>query len=519
MDTVGLITENTSLKDRVRNLEQENLRLAEQVRLLRALHFGTSSEKLTKEDTRQASLFNEAEDGAFDQEIEVPKKTRDIASHTRTVRTGAGRKPIDANLPREIKEYDISDEQRTCTCGCEKTCIGEDVSERACIVPAKVIVRREIRKKYVCRGCEGTENDEPGVITAEGRRHLIPGSIADESLLAWCINEKYEYACPFYRQTKRLSAIGIPIPRATLSTLVIKAATACRPLYEMLKETIRGGPVINADETTVQVLKEPGRKAQSKSYMWVFHGGEPEKTSTVFQYETGRSHEVPYEFLTDYTGVVQTDDLESYHAAVRKMRAQGNESIRHVLCWAHARRKFYDYWELSQSEDAKRILDLISDLFDLEKLRHNYSLKGFVKQRTSRATLIFDQLWKLLTELSSQVPPGMAFGKAIHYTLDNWEQLQAYLENPHLTPSNNAAENAIRPFVIGRKNWLFSATPRGAESSAILYSLVESAKLHKLSVYDYFYHVLRRLPYCSQPQDYEALLPFNLSQEHLHSQG
>jgi transposase len=287
----------------------------------------------------------------------------------------------------------------------------------------------------------------------------------------------------------------------------------------MLKETIRGGPVINADETTVQVLKEPGRKAQSKSYMWVFHGGEPEKTSTVFQYETGRSHEVPYEFLTDYTGVVQTDDLESYHAAVRKMRAQGNESIRHVLCWAHARRKFYDYWELSQSEDAKRILDLISDLFDLEKLRHNYSLKGFVKQRTSRATLIFDQLWKLLTELSSQVPPGMAFGKAIHYTLDNWEQLQAYLENPHLTPSNNAAENAIRPFVIGRKNWLFSATPRGAESSAILYSLVESAKLHKLSVYDYFYHVLRRLPYCSQPQDYEALLPFNLSQEHLHSQG
>lgn len=456
-------------------------------------------------------MFNEAEDAAFDQDLEAPRGTQEVSSHTRKVRTGAGRKPIDESIPREVEEYDIDYEQKICSCGCQKTCIGEDTSERACIIPAKVIVRREIRKKYVCRNCEGTDNDEAGVLTAEGPRHLIPRSIADESLLAWSITEKFEYACPFYRQSSRLAAIGIPLPRATLSTLAIKVAEACKPLYQMLKASIQSGPLINADETTVQVLKEPGRKAQTKSYMWVFRGGLPGKTVVLFHYETGRSHQIPYEFLKNYTGWLQTDDYEGYHTAVRKIRKEGNKSIRHVLCWAHARRKFYEYWELSKSSDAKQILDLIGDLFDLEKLRENHSIKGFLKQRTARATLILDELWVRLLKLSAQLPPSMAFGKAVAYTVDNWEQLKLYLESPHLTPSNNAAENSIRPFVVGRKNWLFSATQQGAQSSAVLYSLVESAKLNKLPIYDYIYHVLQSLPNCSTQQDYEALLPFNLS--------
>lgn len=518
MDTNSIAEETTSLKKRIRDLELENHKLAEKVRLLQALHFGPSSEKLTKEDKKQASLFNEAEDSAFEQkEPEKPTEEREVRSHTRTVKSGAGRKPIAEDLPREVEEYDIDEEEKTCACGTEKTCIGEDVSERACIVPAKVVVRRETRKKYVCRHCEGTHNDESGVTTAVGIKHLIPKSIADESLLAWSINEKFEYALPFYRQSKRLEAIGIPIPRATLSTLAIKVADACKPLYEQLKSAILSGPVINADETRVQVLKEPGRSAKARSYMWVFRGGGTQKNSVIFQYETGRSHKIPYEFLGGYSGWLQTDDYEAYHTAIKELRRDGNDSIRHVLCWAHARRKFHDYWEISKSEDAKRILNLIRDLFKLEDLREQYSLKGFAKQRANRAGPILDVLWNRLTELSSQVPPGMAFGKAIAYTLDNWSQLKLYLENPYLTPSNNAAENAIRPFVIGRKNWLFSATPKGAESSAILYSLVESAKLHKLSVYDYFYYALRRLPHCVDSADYEALLPFNLSAEQIKS--
>ena len=168
---------------------------------------------------------------------------------------------------------------------------------------------------------------------------------------------------------------------------------------------------------------------------------------------------------------------------------------------------------MSKSPDAKRILDLIHDLFELEKLRDSFSQKGFLKQRASRAGPILESLFKLLIDFSKQTPPTLSFGKAIAYTLDNWEQLKLYLEDPVLSPSNNSAENAIRPFVIGRKNWLFSATVRGAEASAILYSLVESVKLQKLSVYDYFYFIFRKLPYCNGAADYERLLPFNLTAE------
>jgi len=499
-----LIKENSLLKSRVRVLE-------EQVQLLQTLHFGTKSEKLTDEDTHQSRLFNEAEDGAFGQDSEAPIQKRDVRAHTRKARTGAGRKPISEDLPREIVEYDVEPEQQICACGTEKTCIGEDKSERACIVPAKVVVRVERRKKYVCRACEGTTDDESGVTTAEGPKHLIAGSIADESLLAWSINEKFEYALPFYRQSKRLTSMGIPLPRATLSGLAIRTADACEPLYELLKTNILSGPVVNADETRVQVLKEPGRTAKAQSWMWVFLGGPENQKSVVFQYETGRSHDIASEFLSGYSGWLQSDDYEAYHTAVKRLRAEGNGAIGHVLCWAHARRKFYSYWELSASEEAKRILDDIRELFQLEKLREKHSKKGFLKQRRNRAGPILEHLKNQLTSLSSQTPPGLAFGKAIAYTLDNWELLVKYLEHPELTPSNNAAERAIRPFVVGRKNWLFSATPRGARASAILYSLVESAKLHRLPVYDYLYFILRKLPYCQTEDDYAALLPFNLS--------
>jgi transposase len=505
MNATALVKENAKLK-------AENRQLREQVRLLRTLHFGAKSEKLDREDERQSGLFNEAEDGAFDQQSEAPVETREVKSYTRKV-NGAGRKPISEELPREVIEYDIDEEQKTCACGAEKTFIGTDVSERACIVPAKVVVRREKRKKYVCRSCEGTTDDEAGVTTAQGPKHLIAGSIADESLLAWSINEKFEYALPFYRQSKRLTSMGIPLPRATLSRLAIHSADACEPLYELLKANILCGPTINADETSVQVLKEKGRRAQEKSWMWVFFGGPVEKRSVVFQYETGRSHQVAYDFLKTFRGWLQSDDFEVYHRAVRKLRAELNVTIEHVLCWAHARRRFYAYWEISKSEDAQKILDYIRELFELEKLRKDYSKRGFLKQRKNRAGPILKALKDLLIEYSSQTPPGLAFGKAIAYTLDNWELLIKYLDHPDLTPSNNAAENAIRPFVIGRKNWLFSATPRGARASAILYSLVESAKLQRLPVYDYIYYILRKLPYCGTQEDYEALLPHNLTAE------
>src|SRR4030042_391905 len=298
------------------------LELKEKVSLLEILHFGPKSEKWTRTDDRQALVFNEGEDDAFRQTDEEGEKSgvekKEVAGYTRRAHRNQGRKPISPDLPREDIVYDIDEAEKVCGCGNELVLIGEDVSERVKIKPAEVKVLREHRKKYACKTCEGTEDERGGVVRAEGTKHLLPGSIADESLLAWSITEKFEFSLPFYRQTKRLAYMGIPIPRSTFCNHAIKAAEACRPLYKLLGEHIRSGPVITADETRLQVLKEPGRKARDESWMWVFAGGPPGREAVLFRYDESRSHDVPHEFLKSYRGWLQTDDHSAYGTAVRE---------------------------------------------------------------------------------------------------------------------------------------------------------------------------------------------------------
>jgi transposase len=288
-------------------------------------------------------------------------------------------------------------------------------------------------------------------------------------------------------------------------------------LYDLLTENIKSWRYINADETRVQVLKEPGRKAQSLSWMWVFLGGPPGKKAVIFQYDRSRSSEVPKEFFKDYSGWLQTDDYSSYHTALKDLNKDRppDKKIRHILCWQHARSMFYKAWKITKSEHTETALQHIKDLFALEKLRTEYSEKEFCEQRKNRAEKIFDEFKEWLEKLYAATPPKGLLGKAIGYTLDNWELLILYIEDPVLVPSNNLAENAIRPFVIGRKNWLFCNTPNGANASAILYSLTESAKLNELVPYDYLYYIFRKLPYAESRQDYINLLPFNLTPEEL----
>jgi transposase len=511
----------SELKEKEKQLsESERLikELKEKITLLEILHYGPKSEKWTKVDDRQALLFNEAEDEAFTQTDETGEKSEvekiEVASHKRRKHRGQGRKPISPDLPREIIERDLSEEEKICECGSEMKCIGEDTSERVKIIPAKVSVVREIKKKYACRECEGTEDERPGVVTAKGTKHLITGSIADESLLAWSISEKFEFSLPYYRQTKRLEYIGAPISRSTLCNLSVQTAHACKPVYELLKNYIKSGPLINADETRVQVLKEPGRKAETLSWMWVFSGGPPGKEAVVFQYDQSRGSDIPYHFLKGYEGTVQTDDYGAYHTALKKLADSGQKNLpRHVLCWAHARRYFVKAWDTTKSQDSKQAIEYIRQLFALEKLRNEYSLRGFFKQRKNRAEQIFEIFEPWLINRFKVIPSKSALGKAVVYTLDNWKQLISYVEDPACTPSNNKAENAIRPFVVGRKNWLFSGTPAGAEASAIHYSLIESAKLNKLNPFEYLYFIYSKIPYAKTQEDFISLLPFNLDPE------
>lgn len=505
--------------------EKENIihDLEEKISLLELLHFGPKTEKWTDVDDRQALLFNEAEDEAFKQIDKEKQKsaveTIEVGPYKRRKKKkrNGGRKAISKDLPREIKTYDISEEEKLCACGCKKTCIGAETAERVKIKPIEVTVLQERKLKYACKNCEGTYADEPGVTTAKGKKHLIPGSIATSSFIAWSINEKYTFGLPLYRQEKRLEYIGVPIPRATLSNIIIRAAEECERIYEFLMEHVKSGSLINADETRVQVLREPGREAQKQSWMWVYYGGPQGQPGVVFHYDEKRSSEVPYEFLKDYSGWLQTDDYEAYQAALKKLnKSRSNKKkIKQILCWSHARSKFFKTWKITKSEHAKKAMDYIRDLFALEKLSEKCSEKVFYKQRKCKAGIIFMEFKTWLEKLYISTPPKSILGRAILYTLDNWEKLILYIEDPILTPSNNSAENAIRPFVVGRKAWLFSITPKGARASSILYSLIETAKLQKLNPYEYLHYIFEKLPYAETEQDYIDLLPFNLTAENI----
>jgi transposase len=496
-------------------IEELNAKIA----VLNILNFGTKSEKWTPEDERQGRLFNEAEEDSLvngADQIQARVETREVGSYTRRAKN-QGRKPLSPDLPRETTTYDIPEDKKICSCGECLTCIGVEKTERLKIKPPEVSVVVEEKLKYACKKCEGTHSDTPGVITAEGEKHLLPGSIATASLLAWTLTEKFCYALPFYRQEKRLAQIGVHIPRATLSGFAIRTGMKCMPIYELLKKHIQSGSLTNADETTVQVLTEPGRKPQDKSFMCVYLGGPQEKKAVVFRYTTTRASKVHKDFLADFKGRLQTDDLAVYHTAVRELNdaRKSGEKITHILCWAHARRTFYKAWQVTKSERATRALDFIRSIFELEKLREGRSKNGFYKLRRNRALIIFDEFKSWMLEIYSGVPPSTPLGKALSYTLDNWDQLVTYVDDPDCVPSNNLAENAIRPFVIGRKNWMFFETQEGAEASAIIYSLIESAKLAGLGPYDYLLYLFEKLPYAVTEEDLIALLPFNLTPEQI----
>jgi transposase len=295
----------------------------------------------------------------------------------------------------------------------------------------------------------------------------------------------------------------------------MQAASACQPLLNLLQDEAVAGSYLNIDETTLQVLKESGRDPTAKSYMWIFRREDPGRPVLLYQYHPTRSGDVARAFLGNFTGYVQTDGFNGYdfldHA----------ENIRHIGCWAHARRKFMDVvtaqGKKRKTGAADAALSFISKLYKLEKEARakELSLEEIYQMRQSRAKPILDDFHQWLTKKSVQTPPKGLLGKAVSYALKQWDRLIGYIEDGRLAPDNNGAENAIRPFVVGRKNWLFSGTPEGAEASALLYSLIETAKANRREPYAYLRYIFEHLPLASSLEDYEALLPWNVTPEQL----
>jgi transposase len=491
--------------------EAEVRLLQEQVHHLYNKLFGRKSEKSRySEDSPQLCLFDMPEP---DPDAEKAEEAIEVKPHTRK---RGKRQPLPANLPRVEIVHDIDEQEKVCHCGAELQRIGEEVSEKLDIIPAVIQVVRHIRPKYSCKECENAAEHGPTVKVAPNPVQLIPKAIASGGLMAHILTAKFVDALPFYRQEQQFSRLQADISRATMCRWAMRVVETCIPLKNLLKQEILSGPLINGDETTVQVLKEPGRAADSKSYMWVFRGGLPDKPLLYFHYDPSRERKVAKTFLEKYEGIVQTDGYKAYDFLDAK------SGVVHLGCWAHARRKFMDAQKAQPKKGRKAgsadiALQYIKDLYRIEQKakRLELSNEDLLKLRQEEAKPLLEQMHAWLMKKTAHGIPKSLLGKAVQYTLNQWHRLTKYIDHPTATPDNNLAENAIRPFCVGRKNWLFAGTPAGAEASATLYSLVESAKANKLDPYKYLRFLFENLPFAVTTEDYEKLLPSHVTRQKL----
>jgi len=485
-------------EQRARNiqLEAQVLTLQEQLNLALARRYAASSEKIA---ANQLRLFDEAEvEVETEQAEDEDTESVTIEAHTRKKR---GRKALPTTLPRVEFIYELDLDARVCPHDGQTLIeIGEVTSEQLDIVPAKIQVLRHIRKKYAC-ACGQC------IRTAALPAQPIPKSLASPGLLAHITVSKYQDALPLYRQETILQRIGVDIPRATLANWMIKAGTLIQPLINLLRDQLLVYDILQMDETTVQVLNEPNKTAQSKSYLWVQRGGSLETPVILFDYDPGRSQAVPQRLLEGFQGYLQTDGYDGYNAAVI------NGKLTHVGCWAHARRKFSEAVKAQGKNKKKgkahRGLALIQTLYKIEKKAHLLTAIERAAYRQQHAQPIINKLRDWLEQSLPQVPPKTTLGKALNYLHNEWEKLIVYLEDGRLKIDNNGAENAIRPFVIGRKNWLFSHSVNGVKASANLYSLIESAKANGLEPYAYLRNVFTELPKAISVEEIETLLPWH----------
>ncbi len=490
------------LKSIIMKLSSRVAALEEYVLLGRAKKYGTSSEK----SVDQREMFNEAELTVVAEEVLADQDAeREAQSNTAAdkPKNKAGRKPLPAELPRIRVEHTMPDADNICDCGCQRLEIGEETSEQLDIIPAKVQVIVNVRKKYACKHCES------GVVTAPLPPQPIPKSNASPGLLAHVATAKYQDGLPLHRQEAMLNRTGVDIPRNTLANWMIKSGELIQPLINLLEDKLLAYPVMHCDETTLQVLKEPDKQASQKSYMWVRVGGPPAQPIRLFYYADSRRGEVASALLASYKGYLQTDDYAGYNNVCIENR------ITQLGCWAHARRKFIDAQKAASSKTRKTgkadvAINLIGKLYAVEKQIKALSAdeKHIARQQQAQPILTNIRQW-LDKTLHSTLPKGL-LGNALSYLEKNWTKLTVYTQDGRLSIDNNPAENAIRPFVIGRKNWLFSASVRGAKSSANLYGLIETAKANGLEPYAYLRHVFKELPKAPSVEDVEALLPWNV---------
>jgi len=477
--------------------------LTEALRLARMARFACTSEKLP---SNQSELFNEVELVAKEEAaegVEVDEELSEVNSEVsdslpRKVRPK--RKALPAHLVREEVILDLSDTEKVCEKdGSALKEIASEISEQLDYVPAQMKVIRWIRKKYVCPCCDET------IKTASLPEKILPKSNAAPGLLAYIATSKYVDALPLYRLNQMFKRMDVDLPRNTMASWMIALREKLQPLYNLMEEDLLSSDYVCADETVVQVLKEEGKKAESKSYMWV-RARPGENPIILFDYDPTRSGEVPKRLLKDFKGYLQVDGYAGYDGVC------SNPEITRVGCMAHVRRKFFDSYKVNKKVGgpAEYVLGQIKLLYKIEEAIKEKKVEEKKRMREEEALPILSALKQWIDENESKYPPQSLIGKALTYAKNQWKHLLQYTREGKLNIDNNFTENRIRPFAVGRKNWLFSDSVEGAEASGMIYSILQTARGNGLEPYAYLKHLLTELPKAKTLEKIEKLLPHKI---------
>jgi len=466
----------------------KNEQYKHELAILRRHRFARKSEVL---NAHQRSLLDDLveEDLAGIEAAALERQTPPTAPASES-KQPPKRRPLPPELPRTVIEHEP--DNTLCSCGCQMQRIGQDVSEKLDYIPGTFTVERHVRGKWVCEDCETlTQAPVPAQVIDKG----IPAA----GLLAQVLVAKYGDHLPLYRQEKIFGRAGLELPRSTLADWVGRCGVALQPLVDALREALHQQPVLHADETPVAMLK-PGNKKTHRAYVWAYTSTPfSELNSVVYDFAPSRSGEHARVFLNGWQGKLVCDDFAGYKASFK-------HGIIEIGCMAHARRKFYDLHVANQSQIAAQALEQIGQLYDIERQVKDMNHQQRHQLRQDKAKPILDLWHRWLLAQRQRVPDGSATAKAIDYSLKRWDALVRYCEDGAVPIDNNRVENQIRPWALGRSNWLFAGSLRSGQRAANVMSLVQSAKMNGHDPYAYLKDVLTRLP--TQPaSQIDELLP------------
>lgn len=497
IDAEALLARLAAREERLQLVEEEN-------RWLKAQLFARSSEKApaAERNADQAWLFNEAE--ALAAAAERAPQSITIPAHERGKR---GRKKLDAALPRVEVVHDLPESEKLCAeHGVALVRFGEECSEQLDYQPAKVRVIRNIRPKYSCPCCAK-------VAIAPVPVQLLPKSLATPSLLAHIVTAKFVDGIPLYRQESQFARLGVELGRATMAGWMIRlGGEYVVPLVNLMNEHMLEASIIHCDETRLQVLKSD-KAPTADHWIWVRAAGPPGRRIVLFDYDPSRGGAVPKRLLEGYRGILLSDGYEPYANVAESL------AVVHAGCWAHVRRKFDEARKAQSTQNAggghaRAALEMIRELYLIERAlwdrNQPITPEHRVRVRAELSAPIVARFHAWCEALAPQVLPQSLLGKAVHYALGQWRKLSVFLEHGEVPLDNNRCENAIRPFVLGRKGWLFSDTVKGAIASANLFSIVETAKANGVEPHAYLSLLFEGLPHAKSVEDFEALLPWNV---------